>query len=375
MTDTIGTAHTPDTPLGVAVVGTGFGCLTHVRALRAAGFDVRVLVGHDPDKTKDRADYFEIPLASTDFTAALALPGIDAVAIATPPHTHSALALEAIAAGKHVLCEKPFARDTAEARTMLDAAEAAGVVHLLGTEFRWATGQALAARVIREGAIGRPKLATCLLHIPMLAEPEGEVPPWWSDRTQGGGWLGAQGSHVIDQIRTTLGEFAGVSAGLSLVADRDWTAEDSFTVHFRLVNGVEGVLQSTAGAWGPPVFATRVAGDKGTVWIDFDVVQVADSNGTRTVSVPDDLELAPPHPPPGDLLVTAYDQLHAWGIDLAPYTKLAEAFRDLILGNPIPNDPTPATFADGVASMVVLDAIRRSSAEQRWIDVATPATS
>jgi len=360
-------------PLGVAVVGTGFGCLTHVRSLRAAGFEVLALVGRDPDKTKARAARFGIPCASTDVGAALELPGIDAVAIATPPHTHGPLVLEAIASGKHVLCEKPFARDEAEAVTMLEAAEAAGIVHLLGTEFRWATGQALAARVLREGTIGDPKLATFMLHIPMLAEPDAEVPSWWSDRSQGGGWLGAQGSHVIDQIRSSLGEFAGVSAGLCLVGDRAWTAEDSFTVHFRLVTGVEGVIQSTSGAWGPPIFTTRVAGTKGTVWVDFDVVQVADGAGTRTVDVPPDLVLPPPEPPAGDLLVTAYDQLHAWGIDLAPYTKLAEAFRDLILGRPIPADPRPATFADGVASMAVLDAIRRSSAEQRWVALADMA--
>ena len=63
----------------------------------------------------------------------MALQGVDAVAVATPPHAHAAIVLAALAAGKHVLCEKPFARNAAEARTMLAAAEGAGVVHLLGT--------------------------------------------------------------------------------------------------------------------------------------------------------------------------------------------------------------------------------------------------
>src|ERR1700724_90141 len=100
---------TSQEPLGVAVVGTGFGCLTHVRALRAAGFEVLTLVGRDPEKTKLRAAYFDIPNASTDFGTALDIPGVDAVAIATPPHTHGPLVLQAVAAGRHVLCEKPFA--------------------------------------------------------------------------------------------------------------------------------------------------------------------------------------------------------------------------------------------------------------------------
>jgi predicted dehydrogenase len=355
--------------LGAAVIGTGFGCLTHVRGLRAAGFDVNALVGRDPVKTAARAARFGVAFASTSIEEALALPGVDAVAIATPPHTHAALALAAIERGKHVLCEKPFTRDAAEARRLLTAAESSGVVHLLGTEFRWATGQALAARVIAAGAIGVPRLAAFLLHIPMLADPAGELPAWWSDSDEGGGWLGAQAAHVVDQIRSTLGEFAGVSAGLNRVADRSMTAEDSYTVHFQLESGLEGVMQSTAGAWGPPVFVTRVAGTSGTVIIEGDTVRLADRSGTQVVPVPDDLRLAPPDPPPADLLVTAYDQLHAFGIDLAPYTRMAETFRQLILGEPVPADPRPATFADGVCNMIVLDAIRRSASEHARVPV------
>jgi predicted dehydrogenase len=277
--------------------------------------------------------------------------------------------LEAVAAGKHVVCEKPFARDAIEGRQMLEAAAGAGVVHLLGTEFRWSTGQALAARLIRQGAIGQPRLATFILHVPLLADPEGELPSWWADAAEGGGWLGAQAAHVVDQVRTTLGEFEGVSASLPLVADRSMTAEDSYTVHFRTRSGVDGVMQSTAGAFGPPLFVTRVAGTGGTLWVDFDTVSIADADGQRQVPVPDDLVLPPPDPPPADLLVSAYDHLHAFGIDLPPYTRLYQTFADLIAGRPVPDDPAPATFADGVADMAVLDAIRRSAADRAWVPV------
>ena len=252
---------------------------------------------------------------------------------------------------------------------MLDAAEKAGVVHLLGTEFRWSTGQALAARVINGGAIGEPRMATFVLHVPMLADPDGELPSWWASAEDGGGWLGAQAAHVVDQVRTTLGEFEGVSASLPLVADRSMTAEDSYTVHFRTRTGVDGVMQSTAGAYGPPLFVTRIAGTAGTVWVDFDTVSIADADGQRQVPVPDDLVLPPPDAPPADLLVTAYDQLHAFGIDLPPYTRLYDTFAALIEGRVVPDDPRPATFADGVADMAVLDAIRRSAREQAWVPV------
>ena len=101
---------------GVAVVGTGFGCYTHVRALRASGFEVLALVGRDPAKTAERARLFDVPRASSSLRDALTVPGVEAVTIATPPRTHAALALEAIAAGRHLICEKPFTGTIDEAR-------------------------------------------------------------------------------------------------------------------------------------------------------------------------------------------------------------------------------------------------------------------
>ncbi len=356
--------------LGAVVVGTGFGVLTHLRALRGAGFTVHALVGRDAAKAEERAKRFGVPHGLTSLDEALALPGVDAVAVATPPHTHGPIVLRAIESGKHVLCEKPFARDLAEARSLLEAAEKAGVVHLLGTEFRFASAQALFTRAIRSGVVGEPRLATFLLHLPALADPAAEVPGWWSDAQQGGGWLGAFGSHVIDQVRTTLGEFAGVSASLSLVSDREWTAEDAYTVHFRTTDGVDGVLQSTIGAWGPPVVCTRITGTQGTAWVEGDAVVVFDRRGKRQLDVPEDLRLPPPDPPPADLLVTAYDMLHSLGIDLAPYVELFRAMRARILGEPERPDPAPATFADGVAGQAVLDAIRRSAVERCWVSLA-----
>ena len=349
------------------MVGTGFGCLTHVRALRAAGFEVRALVGQNPTRTAERASRFEVPEAMTSLEAAVGLPGVDAVTIATPPHTHGPLAFTAIGAGKHVLCEKPFARYASEARALLAAAQSAGVVHLLGAEFRWATGQASMARVVASGAIGQPRLATFLLHIPLLAHPAAEVPGWWSEADEGGGWLGAHASHVIDQIRVTLGEFEGVSAALPLISDHPWSAEDSYSVRFSLRSGADGMMQATAADWGPIMSTSRIVGSTGTVWSEGDKVWLADRSGTRQLPAPDDLVVPPPDPPPADLLVTAYDLLHSTGIDMGPFTRMAETFRDLILKRPTPRDPAPATFADGVALMEVLDAIRRSAAEQgRW---------
>jgi predicted dehydrogenase len=347
---------------GVAVVGTGFGCLTHARALRAAGFEVEALVGRDPEKTAERAHRFGIPHASTALADVLALPGVDAVTIATPPHSHAEIAHAAIAAGKHVLCEKPFARDAAEARGLLDAAERAGVVHLIGAEMRFNPGQALLARVVSGGAIGEPRLATFLMHIPLLADASGEVPGWWSDAGSGGGWLGAHAPHVIDQIATTVGPIAGVSATLTRVVERDWTVEDGYVVHFRTVDGAAGTMQAVAADRGPMLFATRVVGSTGTAVAEADRVAVHDASGRHDIELPDDLRVEAPQPPPSDLLVTAYDLLHSFGIDYGPYVRLCEHFLARIEHRAGPAGSEPATFADGVATMEVIDAIRASDA-------------
>jgi predicted dehydrogenase len=345
-----------ETPIGAVVVGTGFGCLTHVSALSSAGIEVRALVGRNPDRTRTRADRFGIPHALLALTDALQLPGVDVVSVATPPHTHADLVLEAVAAGRHVVCEKPFARDAAEARAMLDAADAAGVVHLPGMEFRFAMSQALLTRIVREGCVGDPVLATLLLDLPLLADPASEIPGWWSDASQGGGVarctrLPRHRPDSRDPRRIQRGERDPDGR-----CPRSATAEDSYTVHFRLVSGVEGIMSSSAATWGPPLVATRVVGTTGTAWLEGDDVWIGHSTGNRPVPVPDDLVNPPPDPPPADLMVTTYDLMHATGIDLAPYTRLYRALQAQVTGEPVPNDSAPATFADGVAGMVVEDA-------------------
>ena len=359
-------------PLGVVVVGTGFGCYTHVRALRHAGFEVLGLVGRDPAKTAARAAMFEVPRACATLTEALVLPGVDAVTIATPPHTHAELALEAIGAGRHVLCEKPFARDTAEGRVVLEAAQRAGIVHLLGTEFRYDAGQALLARAVAEDRIGLPRMATWLMHVPVLVDPDAQLPEWWADASAGGGWLGAHGSQLIDQIRATLGEFAGVSASVVHVIDRPMTADDGFVVHFRMRSGCAGVLQSTASDRGI-VVETRVTGSKGTAWIEGvgDKVRVADASGVHTLPVPDDLRADSAPPLPDGAVTTTYEHMITFGVEYGPYTRLAAAFRDRIGGAAL-SGPAPATFVDGVAQMAVLDAVHHSADHGgAWTDVET----
>lgn len=343
---------------GAAVVGTGFGLRVHVPALRAAGFRVVAIVGLDHERTARRAARLGIEHACTSLAEALGLGDVAAVTIATPPSTHGELAVAVVNAGKHVICEKPFATDATEARAMVDAAEAAGVTALVGHEFRWATDRAVARRAIADGAIGEPRTVSLVQYVPLVGDPAARVPPWWFARDAGGGWLGASGSHMIDLVRSWLGEFAEVSATLLMVSGRDddALAEDSFTVRFTLRNGVQGVLQETSAAWGPFAGFQRVAGTRGTLWLEGGAAHVADAHGRRELAVPPDLAL--PAPPPG-----TDDQRHRFThLELGPYTRLCEVLRAGVEGRAWPDAVPVPTFADGLAGMEVLDAIRASAA-------------
>ena len=356
-------------PLGAAVVGTGFGVLTHLRALRAAGFRVEALVGRHPGKTAERAAMFDVPFATTDLEAAFGRPGVDAVTVATPPHTHAAVVLAAVAAGKHVMCEKPFACDQAEAQAMCDAAEAARVVHLLGTEFRFATGQALLTRTVRQGAIGEPRLGLFVLHIPTLADPSAELPAWWERADEGGGWLGAYGAHVVDQVRTTIGEVTAVAASLQTLAPRAMTADDTYSIQLRTDGGAAVVLHSSCASGGQFLAVTKITGTSGTAWVQGDEVWMDTGTGPRQLPPPEDLPVVPPDPPPPALLHTTYDMWHSMGTDLEPYTRLFRRFRERILGDDSSGDPAEATFADGVANQRVLDAVRSGASSGAWVNV------
>jgi predicted dehydrogenase len=345
------------------VVGTSFGARIHVPALRQAGFEVVALVGVDPDKTVRRAERFGIPHACTSLTDALAL-GLDAISIAGPPATHAPLASEAIAAGCHVLCEKPFTLNAAEAERLVRQASEADVVTVLGHEFRWSLGQATMAWALESGLVGTPKLFVSASFISMLRSFR--MPDWWFDPALGGGWLNASGSHRIDALRQWFGEVAAVSAGLPDVSDPPLGVDDSFSIRCLMRNGVDVSLVQSSAAAGPGAAMTRLVGTKGTLWVEGDVVRLAD----------DDDPAGRVLEPPAELALPDVDALAAGALaemtlmELPPYIRLAQAFMAAIEGEPPLPGPQPATFEDGLACMRVIDAVRQSATAQgRWIDI------
>ncbi len=309
----------------------------------------------------------------TDLVAALDLvtdPFV--VAVSTPPDSHTAPVLTALAAGAHVLCEKPFALSAEEAEKMVRAAAGAGTVALVGCEFRWATDEALAGRLIRSGAIGSPQVATFVQHSGLVANglPQAFNGDWWLDTSRGGGILNAAGVHVIDRFRSWFGEVEAVSGQLGHVSPitRD-RAEDTYTASLRFASGCVATMQHCAGSQGPGMRLCRVVGDAGTVSLEESAVRLADAAGARAVEVPADLVLPAPPGASADPR-----EVFTW-LELPAYTRLAERLRDLIEGRPIdPAAPASPTFADALQTQRVVDAIRASSARSgAWIELPEPA--
>jgi len=340
----------------VLIVGSGHGVRVHLPALREVGFEVVGLIGTDIERTRRRAQRAGVPGAFTDLEEAIATTGAQAVTVASPPPTHAPLVLAAIARGCHVMCEKPFASNAREARGMLESAENAGVVHVLGNQLRAMPDRIVAGRAIATGLIGEPRYLTFVQHVGLLANTEQPWPAWWFSGAAGGGWLGASGSHMIDQVRSWLGDFTRLSAALPLVADRKpGVAEDSFNIRFELANGLQGLITQCAATWGPMAQLTRVAGSRGTLWLENGQAWLADRSGTRALPIPEELELVAMEP--SDDPRKQY--LH---VELPPSMKLFAAFRAAIEDG-CGMEPF-ATFRDGLATMQVIDAVRLSAAQQ-----------
>jgi predicted dehydrogenase len=365
--------------VGAVVVGTGFGLFTHVRALREAGFEVRAIVGRDRERTASRAAPLSIPVAATSLAEALADPAIRLVTVATPPHAHYPVVMEAVAAGRHVVCEKPFAKDFAQAKAMLQAAEKAGVVHMLGAEFRFETEQALLRRVVLDGLIGEPKHFLRIYHQPGLQDPNEKLSDWWEDADQGGGFLGAFGAHMIDQVRSTLGEIVRVSGTLQTLAPGrpNMTADDCYTVQFETERGAQGVLVAAMASPGPLIMGTKITGAAGGAWIQMGAtfgdpaeVWVQNADGARRIDPPAEIVNPPPTPfEVQELIQTEQDRWHTQGFDVAPYARLFGEMKQRIQGRPVTARETAGDFRDAAAGQAVLDAVRRSARERRWVDV------
>ena len=349
----------------VGIIGASFAQAAYLPALRhVPGAEVVAIASARRSSAQTAATAFGVPHAYDDWQRMLAAHRFDLVCIATPTVLHAPQTLAAIAAGAHVLCEKPTAMDAGEAAGMLAAAEAAGRIHMIDHELRFNPNRARIAALIADGTLGEIRHVTIANITNGWNHPASRAKgDWWSLADQGGGRLGANGSHQVDLLRWWLGEVAWVTGAAPVVVPdrRDkasgeaWTATADDVAYFTLetiAGAVAQVFLSGVAALNAGTL-TQVFGSKGTVklsndderlWLaragqDFEEITEVDPNASL----------------PG---VNA----GIWNVSVvALLQELAAAIRE---GRP---PSRGATFVDGLAVQRVLDAVRVSGAERRSV--------
>lgn len=190
---------------GIGIIGTGFARKVQIPSFAACeGAEVVSVASGSLQNAEDTAREFGIGHYTGDWRETVSREDVDLVCITTPPILHREMVLFALENNKHILCEKPMAMNAGEAREMTEAAAGKSVLALIDHELRFQPGRQLAWTMLREGRIGRVRHAKYLFSAPHRGDPN--LPwNWWSDKTQGGGALGAIASHVIDSFRWFLG--------------------------------------------------------------------------------------------------------------------------------------------------------------------------
>ena len=367
----------------VGLIGTGrIAGFVHLPSLRLLPelCEVTAVASRDAHKAKAFAEQWGVPRVHETWDALVADPDIDAVVVCPPSDLNTAVAGAAVAAGKHVLCEKPLAISHPDARALADAAgQNAGRVHMVAFTFRFAAGLRYLKRLVDEGHFGH------IRHWRMSYFNDGQLDPqlpygWRHQRARGGaGVIADMGSHMIDAARYLLGDIVAVSAvNRTYVAERPMpgggagrveTPEASAWVA-EFANGVIGtfdVSRAVAGRGGtgrPQYQGVEIHGSGGAVFYELmHPFQVQISLGPAmarrqhwaTVEVPLDFAVYPgsPRNPRVDdpLIGYKYDQGVAF----------VRAVRGETTDYP--------TFQDGAAVQGVVDAVDASAQERRWIEV------
>lgn len=381
---------TPARPLGVAVIGHSFMGRAHSNAWRNVGAffpDLPpvaqvVLAGRDPQRTAEAAGVLGWRESVTDWQATIAHPDVDIVDVCTPGHLHAEVTLAALAAGKHVLVEKPLANTPEEAEAMERAAEdavSAGQVAMVGFNYRRVPALALARELVGAGRLGQLREVRIAYLQDWLSDPQ--APMAWRLRrsTAGSGVLGDLGSHAVDLLRWITGQEVASLLGhvRTFVPERRWPdgrtdevdVDDAAWATLSLDGGAVASLEVSRMATGRKNALTlEFYGDRGALRFDVESLNTLSwydataEQGLRGFT--DIVVTEPEHPglapwwPPGHIL--GWDHT---------FTAQAAAFLDAVATG------TPATpsFADGLAVQQVLGAVERSAATGGVVEPYAPA--
>jgi predicted dehydrogenase len=388
--------------LGIGMVGYAFMGVAHSQGWRnARSFfdpelvpDLAAVAGRDAAAAADLARRFDWRHVETDWRALIARDDVDLVDICTPGDTHADIAVAALEAGKHVLCEKPLANTVDEARAMAAAADRArahGIRSMVGFTYRRVPAIALARQLVQEGRVGEIRHVRAQYLQDWLVDPE--TPLTWrlqKDRA-GSGALGDTGAHIIDLAHFVTGErITGVSATTeTFVAERPLpgvarglsaevgtgrgrvTVDDAAIFIARLSGGALATFEATRFATGRKnSIRLEINGSRGSIAFDFEdmnVLQVHDASAPARES--------------GFTRVIVTEATHPYvehwwpaGHGLGYEHGFTHQAADLIDAIARGVDPVPS-FADGLAVQEVLAAVEISAAARScWTPIDTAPT-
>ena len=383
--------------LRVAMIGTGFMGAAHSQAWSVVPrfFDLpmiprmSVLVGRDPDRAAAAATRFGWQSSAVDWREVITRDDIDLIDICTPGDSHAEIAVAALEAGKHVLCEKPLANSVEDASRMASAAEAAlahGVHSMVGFSYRRVPAITFARDLVRSGRIGTIRRVQANYLQDWLADDNAPM-TWRLDKARAGsGALGDIGAHAVDAVQFITGQVVeqvsglletfvherpllAQGIGLGGVASRERgrvTVDDSALFHARMSEGALASVEATRFATGRKnAFRLEFSGSAGAVSFDlermnelefYDGADAVGERGFRRILVTE-----PEHPYAAAWWPTG----HGLGYEHA----FSHQVRDLIVDIAAGRAPEPS-FDDGLQVQRVLDAVERSSSNRsEWTAV------
>jgi predicted dehydrogenase len=363
-----------------AVVGTGFIGVVHVEALRRLGVDVTGVVGSTSERAAQKAREAVLPPPYASFEAMLDDPAVDVVHLTTPNHLHYEQVKQTLAAGKHVVCEKPLAMDSTETSELLRLAEQSGLVHAVNFNIRFYPQVQEARRRVTAGEIGDIRLISGgYMQDWLLWDTDWN---WRLDPAAGGSLraVGDIGSHWLDLVQFVSGRrveavmadlttfiavrkqptgpvetFSGATGGATV--DVPMETEDAAGIMLRLSGGARAVATvSQVSAGRKNRLHWEIDGSTDALaWDSEDPERLWIGHRDRA----NELMLREQ----GD-----YPPGHAQGFPDTFKSLYRAVYAEVAAGGPS-NEPGYPTFADGHDEAVIGDAIARSHAEQRWVTV------
>jgi predicted dehydrogenase len=358
----------------VGVVGVGWGSLVHVPAFRLVdGFTVAALCGRTPRRLERAAVATGITDTATDWEWFVRRDDLDVIAVATPVELHHPIALAALAAGKHVLVEKPLTVTPGQARELVRAAEDSAASAITCFELRWTPERALVRSLVGRGVVGTPysvRVAESLPHWHPSRPPQAL---WMYALAAGGGYLNGVSAHDIDFVCSLFGAPLQVCADVrTSVPSRTMvdgselpvTADDTSAVLIRLASGALAVISTSAVGLHTTGAHFDVFGSNGTIVGPIGSRANAQSLQVGTVDDPELRSVAVDTRSPAS--GRALPERGAAPL-IRAMALMLEDWAAQLTGSPAEN-PLP-TLRDGFVVQSVIEAARRSAAGGGWVDI------